>query len=42
MGSETLHDSVREASATGIILIEICNKLRFAIVSVTHSFVLPF
>jgi len=42
MGSETLYDSVREASATGIPLIEICNKSRFAIDSVTHSFVFPF
>jgi len=37
MGSETLHNSVREASATDIPLIEICNKLLFTIVSVTHS-----
>jgi len=29
MGSETLYDSVREALATGIPLIEICNKLLF-------------
>jgi len=48
MGSETLYDSVREASATGIPLIEICNKLLFAIVSMTkslsmtHSLVFPF
>ena len=27
MGGETLYDSVREASATGIPLIEICDKL---------------
>ena len=33
----TLYDSVREASATGIPLIEICNKLQFAIFSMTHS-----
>ena len=37
MGSETLYDSVREASATGIPLIEVCNKLLFAIVAMTHS-----
>jgi len=37
MGGETLYDSIREASATGIPLIEICNKLLFAIVSMTHS-----
>jgi len=48
MGGETLYDSVIEASATGIPLIEICNKLLFAIVSmthslsITHSLVLPF
>jgi len=37
MGSETLYDSVREASATLVPLMDICNKLLFAIVSVTHS-----
>jgi len=37
MGSETLYYSAREASATGIPLIEICNKLLFAIISMTHS-----
>jgi len=37
MGSETLYDSVREASATGIPLIQVCNKLLFAIVSMNHS-----
>jgi len=37
MGGETLYDSVIEASATGIPLIEICNKLLFAIVSMMHS-----
>jgi len=37
MGGETLYDSVREALATGILLIEICNILLFAIVSMTHS-----
>ena len=42
MGSETLYDIVREASATGIPLIEMCNKLLFAIVSMMHSLVFPF
>jgi len=48
MGGETLYDSVREASATVIPLMEICNKLLFAIVSMihslsmTHSLVFPF
>ena len=42
MRGETLYDSLREASATGIPLIEICNKFLFAIVSVTHSLVFPF
>jgi len=37
MGSESLYDSVREASATCIPLTEICNKLLFAIVSMTNS-----
>jgi len=37
MGGETLYDSVRKASTTGIPLIEICNKLLFSIVSMTHS-----
>jgi len=37
MGGEILHDSVREASATGILLTEICNKWLFPIVSMTHS-----
>jgi len=31
MGGKTLYDSVREASVTGISLVEICNKLLFAI-----------
>jgi len=39
MGAETLYDSVREASATGIPLIDICNKLLFSIVSMTNSLV---
>jgi len=42
MGGETPYNSVTEASATGIPLIEICNKLLFAIVSINHSFVFPF
>ena len=48
MGNETLYDSVREASATGTPLVEICNKLLFVIVSMihslsmTHSRVFPF
>jgi len=42
MGSETLYESVREASATGIPLIEICNKLLFAIISMMHSLVFLF
>jgi len=37
MGAETLHGRVREAAPTGFPLIEICNKLLFAIVSITHS-----
>jgi len=42
MGGETLYGRVREASAIGIPLIEICNKPLFATVSVTHSLVFPF
>jgi len=48
MGSETLYHSVREASATGIPLTDICNRLLFAIVSMTnslsmtHSLIFPF
>jgi len=42
MGGKTLCNSVREASATGIPLIEICNKLLFFIVSMTHSLVFLF
>jgi len=42
MGGETLYHSIREASATGIPLIEICNKLLFAVVSMTQSLVFPF
>jgi len=41
MGTETLYVSVREASATGIPLIDICNKLLFSIVSMTNSLVFP-
>jgi len=37
MGAETLYGHVREAAPTGFPLIEICNKLLFAIVSMTHS-----
>jgi len=37
MGGETLYDNDRKASATGIPLIEICNKLLFATVSMTRS-----
>jgi len=37
MGNETLYYRVGEASATGIPLTEICNKLLFAIVSLTQS-----
>jgi len=37
-----MYDSVREASATGNPLIEICNKWLIAIVSMTHSLVFPF
>jgi len=32
MAGATLYDSVREASTTGIPLIEICNTFLFAIV----------
>jgi len=42
MGGEILYGSVREISATGTPLIEICNKWLFAIVSMTHSLVFPF
>jgi len=42
MGGETLYNSVREASTTGIPLAEVCNKLLFAVVSMTHSLVFPF
>ena len=48
MGGETLYDSVRVASVTGIPLTESCNKLLFAIVSMirslsmTHSLIFPF
>ena len=41
MGAETLYDSVREASATGIPLLDICNKLLFSVVSMTNSVVFP-
>jgi len=37
MGGETLYDGVRKASATGIPLIEICNKCVFANVSITRG-----
>jgi len=40
MGGGALQDSVREALATGIPLMEMCNKLLFAIVSMTHSLLL--
>jgi len=42
MGGEIFYDSVREASTTGIPLIEICNKWLFAVVSMTHSLVFRF
>ena len=42
MWGEIMYDSVREASATGNPLIEICNKWLIAIVSMTHSLVFPF
>ena len=37
VGTERLHGRVREAAPTGFPLIEICDKLLFAIVSITHS-----
>jgi len=39
---EAKHCSVRDAWATGIPLTEICNKLLFVIVSMTHLLVFPF
>ena len=41
MGTETLYVSVREASATGVPLIDICNNLLFSVVSMTISVVFP-
>jgi len=37
MGTKTLYVRVREAAPTGFPLVEVCNKLLFAIVSMTHS-----
>jgi len=41
MGGKTQYDSVREASAPGVPLIDICNNLLFSVVSMTISVVFP-